>query len=396
MTIGVFFGGRSPEHDVSIITGQLVISELKKMGKPVLPVYLDKTGRWYIDEQLGALKFFQASDKEERLEEFGKYFLDLEQSKGKMVFRKKGLMGNEVVIDLAFPAFHGSNGEDGTIQGLFELVNIPYVGCDVPASAIAFDKILTKLIYRSKNIATTNFLAFSKADWQNDKEKLLAEIENNLKYPLFIKPPKLGSSIGISKAKDAKELEFAIEVALHYGQTVLVEDGVENLMDVTCCLLGNQEPQPSLLQESLFNSELFDFEEKYLKDGGAQLGNAESSLQIPARLDDETTKKIQTLAREIFKLVGCSGIARVDFLYNKETKEIFANEINPMPGTVYHHLWKASGLELNQLLEKLLQLAQEKHQKKNSFEYAFDSKILSHAQSVKLALKTKKTDSHQE
>jgi D-alanine-D-alanine ligase len=387
MKIGVFFGGKSPEHDVSIITGELVISELKKMGHEVVPIYLGKNSEWYINKRLGELKFFQEKDKEELLKDFEKFSLDLIQSRKKIVFRKKGIISSETVsIDLAFPAFHGSNGEDGTVQGMFEFFNIPYVGCDVASSAIAFDKILTKKYYQSNDIPTTKFIYFDKRDWQEKKEKIISDIKRNLGYPLFVKPPKLGSSIGISKAKDDKELEFGIEVAFHYGERVLVEEAVENPMDVTCCIIGNDYPQASLLQESVFESDLFDFEEKYLKDGGTQLGNAQSGLMIPARLDDETTKNIQEMAKNIYKTVGCSGIARVDFLYDKVAGKVYANEINPMPGTVYHHLWKASGIELAELLKRLIEFAKEKHESKSKIQYTFESNILKHANSIKLKM----------
>jgi D-alanine-D-alanine ligase len=353
----------------------------------IVPIYLGKNGEWYTDNELGQLNFFQDKNKTKKLLEFSQFNLDLQKSQGKLVFQKKGLLGKAIEIDLAFPAFHGSNGEDGTIQGLFELFNVPYVGCDVPSSAIAFDKILTKTYYKSTDVPTTNFMFFDRHDWERDNTKIILEIKNSLHYPLFVKPPKLGSSIGIAKVKDEKELELAIEVALHYGEKVLVENGVENLMDITCCLIGNESPEASLIQESVFESELFDFKEKYLKDGGAQLGNAKDSLIIPARLDNETTKNIQAMAKKIYLGIGASGIARIDFLYDKKRQKVFANEINPMPGTVYHHLWKASGLELNQLLEKLLNFAKEKQQAKNKIKYTFDSDMLSFANSVKLRIK---------
>jgi D-alanine-D-alanine ligase len=352
-----------------------------------VPIYLGKDGEWYISEELGQLKFFQDKEKDKKLLEFSKVELDLEKSQGKIVFQKKGLLGRAIEIDLAFPAFHGSNGEDGTIQGMFELFNVPYVGCDVPSSAIAFDKILTKTYYKSLGISTANFIFFSKKDWGKNRAEIIANIKNTLRYPLFVKPPKLGSSIGISKAKDDKELEFAIEVALHYGEKVLVEEGVENLVDITCCVIGNDEPEASLIQESVFESELFDFKEKYLVDGGAQLGNATGSLIIPARLDAETTKNVQELAKKIYLGVGASGIARIDFLFDKVAKKVYANEINPMPGTVYHHLWKASGLELGVLLQKLIDFAVSRHSEKNKFKYTFDSDMLKFANSVKLKLK---------
>ncbi len=380
MTIGVFFGSRSPEHDVSIITGEFIISGLKKLNYDVMPVYLDKQGRWFLDERLSKLSFFKDDNNLEKLKS---WYLDLEKSQGKMVFKQKGLFGREIKIDLAFPAFHGQNGEDGTMQGIFELCNLPYVGCDVASSAVAMDKVLTKEFYKAHGIATTEFFSFSNGDWAEDQENIMKKIQD-LKYPLFVKPARLGSSIGITKAKNKEELGQAIEVALHYENKILVEEGVEDLMDVTCAVLGNDKPKPSVLQESLFSDELFSYEDKYLEEGGAQLGNAEDKLKIPASLDEETTKKTQELAVKIFKLLGCAGTARIDFLYDKKNSIMYANEINTLPGTLYHHLWKKSGVEFSELLKKLIGLAQKKYAQKKNLTSNFDSKILEQANSIKL------------
>lgn len=390
MNIGVFFGSRNTEHDISIITGQLIISGLKGLNHKVTPVYIGKDGDWMIGEEFGQLKSFTDADKlpDSQLK-FRQYFLDLENSHGKMVFKKKGFNGEKVEIDLAFPALHGAYGEDGTIQGLFEMLNIPYVGCGVAASAIAMDKVLTKQIMLANNIKTTKFLYINKTDWESDKKNFVEKVKKELKWPVFIKPVHLGSSIGISKIKeeDIQGLEDKIDVAFYYDDKVSVEEGVLELMDVTCCVIGNNVLEASVLQESVFASDLFDFEEKYLKDGGAQLGNADSGLVIPARIDEKTTKEIQEISKSVYKSLGCKGIARVDFLYNKKTKEIFANEVNPLPGTLYHHLWKASGVELPELLEKLIKFAQDYTEEKRSLSLTFKSTLLSSLNSSKLQSK---------
>lgn len=385
MTIGVFFGGRSPEHDISIITGLLIISEMKKMlDYNFIPVYLDKNGNWRLGQELDSLKFFNKDGYESQLDKLDKYSIDLEKSKDKLVFRKNGIFGKEVIIDFAFPAFHGMNGEDGTIQGLFEIFNIPYAGCDVTSSALAMDKVLTKVLYLAHGIETSEFVFFSKRDWKNKKEKFLTEIKNKLKYPMFIKPPKLGSSIGISRATNEQELTFGIDVALHYGDKVLIENGVENLVDITCAVMGNDKPVASLVQESSFSSDFFNYEEKYLNDGGAQTGNSEKNIIIPARLDDEITQKVRNQAIDVYNIFGCSGNARVDFLFDKVAKKIYVNEINTLPGNLYHHLWKASGIELDSLIRQLIDLGIEKYKEKNSYEYNFKSDILKSTQSAKL------------
>lgn len=386
-TIGVFFGSRSPEHDVSIITGQLIISGLKGLGYNVMPVYLTKKGEWLLGEELGIIKAFTDPNSRIDSKKLGNYFLDLEESRGKLVFKKKGAFGSTVSIDLAFPAFHGSYGEDGTIQGLFEMFGIPYVGCDVASSAITMDKILTKQFYLASGIPTTKFVFFGKANWLADKNEVMRSIVEELKWPVFIKPARLGSSIGIAKVKEEKDLAQAIEVALHYDTGFLAEEAVEDLMDVTVALLGNEDPQTSELLETLFGDELYSYKEKYLQDGGTQLGKALSKIVIPARLDEKITKEIKELAVKIYELFGCSGTARVDFLYDKTSKKCYANEINTLPGTLYHHLWKASGVEFGELLERLIALARERSEAKKKIALTFESEILKQANSTKLRLK---------
>ncbi len=385
MNIAVFFGGRNTEHDVSIITGELVISGLKGLGHTVYPVYISKEGKWYISEKMDNVEFF----KNPNLKLEGEVNLNLSQNlNGSVVLKTGGLFNSkQYVIDLAFPALHGKNGEDGTIQGLFELLNIPYVGCDVVSSAISMDKALTKLFYQRFNFPTTKFVTLDTNIWEKEKDLVLKDIKTNLTWPVFVKPARLGSSIGMTKVKSEDDLEFAIEVALHYDTKVLVEESVEDLMDITVALIGNEEPTYSLIQESAYSKDFFSYEDKYLNEGGAQLGNAEKSIVIPARLDEKTTKEIQEMAKEIYKLLGLSGIARVDFLYSKTYKKFYANEVNTMPGTIYHHLWKKSGVELPELLKTLVDLAISKKQKENKLTFTFESAILKKANSNKLQLK---------
>lgn len=390
-TIGVFFGSQSPEHDISIITGEFVIAELKKIGYAVVPIYINKKGEWHISETVGSLKFFTAGDSEQELSRnnFHKFYLDLEQSRGKIVLKRKGLAGKEIIIDVAFPALHGSFGEDGTIQGLFEMFGVPYVGCDVAASAIAMDKILTKDIYKAHGIKTTPYFSFSAWQWEHNKTPILQYIRKNLSPSVFVKPSRLGSSIGIGKVADTQttDLEFKIEVALQYCSTVLVEDAVHNLVDLTCCILGSEEPIASLVQQSVFAADLFDFNEKYLHDGGAQLGNAKSGLKIPAQIPADVTTTIQETSKEIFGIIGASGIARVDWLYDSQSGALCANEINTIPGTLYHHLWKASGVEISAVLKQLVAIALERSEKAKSRVLTFSSPVLREAGSLKLGNK---------
>lgn len=382
--IGVFFGGKSPEHEISIITGQLIISELKKNPDyKVIPVYVDKQERFFIDDSLSKLSFFSEDGYEKKVSSLTSYDLSLKESVNKLVFKSGRFFPKKIEIDLVFPAFHGNLGEDGSIQGLLNIFNIPYVGCDVPASAIAMDKALTKIFYQGLGVKTTKFLSYDLTDWASKSKIILKEIENGLQWPVFVKPPHLGSSIGITKVKKIEDLSNAIEVALHYDNKVIIEESVENLMDITCAVIGHKEAITSLIQESSC-SEMFSYDDKYLDDGGAQLGAADSKIFIPARLDEQISKEIQETSKKIFKALGCSGISRFDFLYNKETKDFFANEINPMPGTLYHHLWQKSGIDISDLIKLLINTAFEKQQDKDKLVFTFSTSVLSKLKNSKL------------
>jgi D-alanine-D-alanine ligase len=389
-TIGVFFGGKSPEHDISIITGELIISALKGLGYTVIPVYVDKKGAWFTGDILGNITLF-TKNKTDAMKGLDRIVLDMEESRGLMVLKTKGILGNakKYSIDLAFPAFHGMNGEDGTVQGMFEMLGLPYIGCDVASSAITMDKVATKMLYTASKIPTVPYCSFSFSQWENSRKTVLATIASTLKGNLFVKPARLGSSIGISKSHNQKELEFAMDVAFHYEDKVIVEEAVDNLMDITCCLIGNEEPVASLLQESSYGKDFFSYEDKYLNGGGAQLGKAKDAMVIPARLDVKTTQAIQETAKNVYTLLGCSCIARVDFLYDTKAKKFYANEVNTMPGTLYHHLWKKSGVELDELVKRLIHSALERDEKKQRFTYTFESSVLSQAGSAKFGPKTK-------
>lgn len=385
-SVGVFFGGKSPEHDISIITGQLVISGLKGLGINVIPVYVDKAGVFFTGEALGDLNVF-TKHKADSFKGLSRLYLDLENSHGKIVFHRKGVLAKDIVIDTAFPAFHGTNGEDGTMQGFFEIMDVPYVGCPVAASAIAMDKVLTKMLYGAVGIPTVPFLTLTYAEWQKSNPETIKLIHKKLPRTVIVKPARLGSSIAMSKATSDPELKNALDLAFHFEEKVIVEEAVVNLMDVTCCVIGTDKPIPSLLQESSYTEGFFSYEDKYLKGGGAQLGKANQAIVIPARLDRKTTSAIREMAVRVFQLFECSGIARVDFLYDTKKKKYYANEVNALPGTIYHHLWQKSGIELPELLTKLLQYAQDRRQARARITYSFESSVLSQMNSTKLKLK---------
>ncbi|MEK7553729.1 MAG: D-alanine--D-alanine ligase, partial [Patescibacteria group bacterium] len=287
LNIGVFFGSRSLEHDVSIITAQMIIDVLKKSDKyNAIPVYLDKKGSWFISSSLGDVKFFRRPEFEKELDKIGDFLLDLDASKGFLKFqpKRKKLFSrsNIIIIDVAFPAFHGSFGEDGTIQGLFEILNIPYVGCGVLASALVMNKIVSRKILEKEGFLIVNNLWFCKNEFERrKKEEIFKEIEQKLSYPLFVKPNRLGSSIGISKVNNQKELDFAIEVVFQFDEKVIIEEAVQNLMEVNCAVIGNDDLVVSLPEQPSYKQEFQTFEEKYLTKGGTIKKGAKKNI-IPA------------------------------------------------------------------------------------------------------------------
>jgi len=383
-TVGVFFGGNNPEHDISIITGSFVISEFKKAGISVEAIYVDESGKFYLDEKLSELKFFK-DDYKEKLSGLKKYSLNLKNQKT-LKFESSSFFGTDVKeIDFAFPAFHGINGEDGTIQGLFEFFSIPYAGCGIYASSTAINKDKTKKMFRANNIKTTNFVSASELEFKNDAEIFIQEVNEALTYPVFVKPTKAGSSIGITKVNNSSELQNAIELGFSYDDEVLVENGVEYIRDLTCCVISDgKKIIASEVQEALFEDGFLNYEDKYLKDGGTQLGSEESAIVIPAKITEEQKQEIQLLSVKIFKNLDANGIARVDFLLNEHSGEIYANEVNTLPGTIYHHLWEKSGMNTEELLSIIVLDGFMRYQSKNKSNIKFESSVLSDAQSLKL------------
>ena len=381
LNIAVVFGGKSVEHDVSIVSAQIVMENLRKLGKyNVLPIYIDKYGSFQYHDSLQYMETFKDCQKCD-FKDFAGYLVELDaKAKGLKITKKKGMFGGSdtLDIDVLFPVMHGMNGEDGTIQGLAEILNCPVTGCGVLGSAVGMDKVMMKDIWKANAIPMVKSLWFMRKDWGNNAAEIYAKIEKELKYPLFVKPANLGSSIGISKAKDRQGLEFAMEVAAHYDRKIIVEEGVTNLVEINCSVLGNDEPISSLLEQPASYEDFLTFEEKYINDGGTMKG-IESKVKIPAELDEKMTKEIQAMAVKVYQVLDCAGTSRVDFLVDKDTNKFYANEINTIPGSLQLHLWEASGFSGEEIVDKIIQLALEKYEEKQSFMTLFDSDILKKA-----------------
>jgi len=375
-TIAVIFGGKSAEHDVSIITAHTpIIDSLLASGEfDVWPIYITKEGKWYADKAMNDLAFFKQPDYEAKLARQKPVRLSFENG---LDIIWPGVLSKSVHIDLVFPSMHGTYGEDGSLMGLLRMAGVPFVGCDIFASAVAMDKVLTKQVVAAEGMPIVPYVWFTRAEWAREKGSLLANIRE-LHTPLFVKPVHLGSSIGIAKVKNDGELRNAIEVALHYDDKVLVEEGIEPLIEITLPIMGNDEPRTAECERPLNKTEFFDFSDKYLSGGkkGTSSGVNAQYSEVPANIGDELTKKIKELGLKVYRSLGCSGIARVDFLIHADTKEVYVNEVNTLPGSLYHHNWKKAGVSNMELVLELVKLAEERSETEKNTTYTFNSDIL--------------------
>ncbi len=384
-TIAVIFGGRTTEHDVSIVTA--IASIIKPLevqgGYQIEPVYIAKDGSWYWDSKLKDIATFQSGEIEDFMRKAPKVQLSIDN--GLTLIKSSQFAGRKQYkkIDVVFPAMHGTHGEDGELMGLLEMANVPYIGCGVAASAIAMDKVLAKQVTTSAGIASTPWVWFNAIDLERDLKGTLATIAT-LQYPLFVKPAHLGSSIGITKVDSKDQLMNALEVAIHYDNRVIVEQAVNNLVEVTLPIIGNDDPIPAMLEQPLLKSEdFFDFETKYMqggkkggKKGGSSKQGAQGYSQIPADLPKDVYDDAIKTGLEVYRVTGCAGIARVDMLIDIKTKKVMFNEINPMPGGLYSHNWNKAGMSNVDLVDKLVQLAEERWQKSQKITTAFSTSYL--------------------
>lgn len=382
-TIAVIFGGRSAEHDVSIITAHIpIIQSLLAIGQfDVYPIYIAKDGSWYSSQEMNDLVYFKQDNFEPYL---------LKQKKVQILFDKglkiiwPGIRPKTVQIDVVFPAMHGTFGEDGSLMGLLRMSGVPFVGCDLFASAVAMDKVLTKQVLFAEGIPVVPYVWFTKNDW-GVKKDILKEKILELKWPVFVKPVHLGSSIGITKVKQNSELENAIEVALHYDNKVLVEESVENLIEVTLPIMGNDELRLAAVERPLNKTEFFDFNDKYISGGKKSGGINNQYSEIPANIDEALTKQVEDLGKRTYRVLGCSGIARVDFLIEGAMKYVYVNEVNTLPGSLYCHNWKKVGVSNVELVTNLVTLAEERSALQQNITYTFNSGILKEMGGQKIA-----------
>jgi D-alanine-D-alanine ligase len=393
LRVGVLFGGRSGEHEVSLLSAASVLKAINPKKYEVIPIGITKEGRWVtandaerlLTGESVASRQLRAGDPETTstaavLAKGESIIVPPVPSKNKtgtlVPFETNGDPAHQALsVDVIFPVLHGTFGEDGTIQGLFELAGIAYVGSGVLGSATGMDKDIMKRLFASATLPIPKHLTFLRRDWEASPKKTISRVEAALKYPLFVKPANLGSSVGISKAHDRKELGPAIELAASYDRKIVIEQGVGGkrgkARELEVAVLGNDKPEASVVGEVVPIKEFYDYEAKYLSEG--------SDLIIPAKLTRQQTKQVQQMAIAAFQSCDCSGLARVDFLMEPETKagkagRIYLNEINTLPGftsiSMYPKLWAASGVQYTELIDRLIQLAIERRSEKDHTSYS--------------------------
>jgi D-alanine-D-alanine ligase len=391
--VGILFGGRSGEHEISLLSAASVFNAIDKNKYEVVPIGITKEGRWVTAADAERLlrgkfedhKHLRAGDPQATP---GAAVL----AKGEAVVvppepQKHGSLtpfeidasahaltrratDRAIDVDVIFPVLHGTFGEDGTIQGLLELADLPYVGAGVLGSAAGMDKDIMKALFRAAALPIVKHVTLLRSEWGTKAKKVEKFVESKLKYPVFVKPANLGSSVGISKAHDRKELGPAIEEAAKFDRKIVIEQGVggrkQKAREIECSVLGNDNAEASLPGEIVPSTEFYDYNAKYLDEG--------SQLIIPAKLSKGETKEVQRLAIAAFKAVDCSGLARVDFLMEPKSRKIYLNEINTMPGftaiSMYPKLWAASGVSYSDLIGRLIQLGLDRHEEKKKNQYS--------------------------
>jgi len=382
--VGVIFGGKSPEHEVSVITGLQAIEKIDKEKFDILPVYVAKDGRWFSGTELLKIETYKnlglIPDKTTQ-----EAVVPGDTAKGLMPVAKSSLNPFKKIesqaIDVILPTFHGGIGERGSFQGMFDIMNTPYVGPSVLGGALSMDKVVMKQLFLQNNLPVTKYLWFYRRDFEENRAKILQEIEKELTYPLFVKPSNGGSSIGTTKAHNKKELENAIEVANLFDKRFIVEESFENSSEINISVIGNSgsELMVSECEEVFSSGEVLTYEDKYAgggKKAGSSKGMASTQRKVPADLPKDVKEKIQEYAKLAFSVLESNGVARIDFLVNKKTNKLVILEINNPPGSLAFYLWEASGLSFKDMLTKLIDLAIERYEDEKKNTTTFSSNIL--------------------
>jgi D-alanine-D-alanine ligase len=357
--IGILYGGRSGEHDVSLCSAASVVSAIDRNKYDVTAIGIDRDGRWYVQDKPQIIpdkNFGKVLSMKKR----GKWLVNHFEQKNKLHLYNIENRGEEIIVDIVFPVLHGTFGEDGTLQGLLELAMVPYVGADVIGSAVGMDKDIAKRLLHEAGIPVVPSVTLNKQQWQNNAGDIMREAQDKLNLPVFVKPVCTGSSVGVRKVKTREALAAAIEFAMQFDARVMIEKAID-CREIECAVLGNEDPEATVPGEIIPHHEFYSYEAKYIDPDGA-------SLKIPAEIEASLAASITRTAVKGYKALGCSSMARVDFFLDKTTNDFYLNEINTLPGftsiSMYPKLWEATGLKYTDLLDKLIQLAISRHKQK--------------------------------
>ena len=374
LNIAVIFGGRSVEHEISVLSALQCIAVLDKNKYQIIPVYISKQGQWYTGEKLLDLENYRDLDK--LMAQSQKSIINQNVGSGRICRESVGIFNKRQIaaIDIVFPVMHGTYGEDGSLQGLFETMNIPYVGCDVLASAISMDKVATKMILRSVGVSVLDDVWFYAYEWVESKDTVISKIKAKFNYPLVVKPGNLGSSVGVTAVNNDSELEDAVDLAVSMSQRILVEPKIVNLKEVNCAVLGDhEEAKVSVCEEPVRGDAILSYRDKYFNKSKGMSG---AKRKIPAEISDEMSIKIQTMAKQAFIYLNCNGVIRADFLIDQDTGKVYLCELNTIPGSLAFYLWEPMGMNFTALTEALISLALKRHRENNNLIVSYNTNIL--------------------
>lgn len=388
--IGVFFGGCSTEHEISVISASQAMSAIDRSVYDVTPVYITKQGHWYTGEALFDVSNYR--DIPSLLEKCTEVYMEPVRDDYNLYTRKKKLFGSNVytTLDVAIPVLHGAYGEDGTFEGILDAIAIPYAGCNVLASANGMDKITMKMILQACDVPVVDYVWFTDKQWFAQKDALIAKIEKELGYPVIVKPANLGSSVGIGRAKDRTQLIDRINDAERYSTRIIVEHMIENLHEVNCSVLGDcDDYKTSVCEEPIKSGEILSYEDKYMGGTKGTKGMQASQKRIPADLPVEVSDRIRFLAGETFRVLSCHGVSRVDVIIDADNGNIYVNEINTIPGSLSFYLWEATGLPFDKLMDTLVKLALKRKREQSKKTISYDQNIFAMGGGVKGGVKGK-------
>ena len=379
--VGVIFGSRSCEREVSIISAVQLMRHADQEKYDIIPVYIDESGNWYTGDALKDIGSFKPFNPDKK--GITKVFPDLSSGSGALLThaRGTGLFSKNRIeiaarIDVYIIVMHGLHGEDGTIQGLLELANVPYTSTGVAGSALGMDKIMMKQFFRGADLPVLPGIGVTRTRYLSEPKSVFEEVEKELGYPVFVKPANLGSSIGVSRADDRESLEDSLELAFEYDRRVLIEAGLDKPIELNCSVLGyDEEIEASPIEMPINQDEFLDFKDKYLASGGSK-GMASLHRVLPAPIEDELRDEIQEMSRKIFRMLDCKGVVRIDYMFDKNAGKLYITEINTIPGSLAFYLWENAGVAYTRLIDRMVGYAEKAHGDKNRANDAYTSDIL--------------------